>query len=109
MYDVVCTVFGGHKMFDVRVCCSCFKDGGLACFEIALPIFLLPVHGVKLDVNSHLTTPTQHVMVGITRSKVYNFFGGGRSDSWSGAALSETASFAQYFGRFSVFCVLYTN
>ena len=73
MYDVVCTVFGGHKMFDVCVCCSCFKDGGLACFEIALPIFLLPVHGVKLDVNSHLTNPTQHVMVGITRSKVYNF------------------------------------
>ena len=46
------------------------KDGGLACFEIALPIFLLPVHGIKLDDNSHLTTPTQHVMVGITRSKV---------------------------------------
>ena len=46
------------------------KDGGLACFEIALPIFLLPVHGIKLDDNSHLTTPTPHVMVGITRSKV---------------------------------------
>ena len=75
MYDVVCTVFGGHKMCDVHVCCSCFEDGGLACFEIALAIFLLPVHGVKLDVNSHLTTPTQHVMVGITRSKVYIFLG----------------------------------
>ena len=30
----------------------------------------ITIHGIKLDDNPHLTTPTQHVMVGITRSKV---------------------------------------
>ena len=39
-------------------------------FSTSLDLFLLPVHGIKLDDNPHLTTPTQHVMVGITRSKV---------------------------------------
>ena len=33
-------------------------------------IILLPVHGIKVDDNPHLTTPTRHVMVGIPRSKV---------------------------------------
>ena len=37
-------------------------------FSTPFDVFLL-VHGIKLD-NHNLTTPTQHVMVGITRSKV---------------------------------------
>ena len=55
------------------------KDAGLAAFEMfglfqrtfstPFDVFLL-VHGIKLDDNHNLTTPTQHVMVGITRSKV---------------------------------------
>ena len=55
------------------------KDAGLAAFEMfglfqrtfstLFDVFLL-VHGIKLDDNHNLTTPTQHVMVGITRSKV---------------------------------------
>ena len=43
------------------------EDGGFACFE-------MPVHGLKVDDNPHLTTTTRHVMVGITRSKVILFF-----------------------------------
>ena len=43
-------------------------------FSTSLDLFLLPVHGIKLDDNPHLTTPTQHVMVGITRSKVIFFY-----------------------------------
>ena len=31
---------------------------------------MLPVHGLKVDDNPHLTTTTRHVMVGTTRSKV---------------------------------------
>ena len=38
-------------------------------FSTLFDVFLL-VHGIKLDDNHNLTTPTQHVMVGITRSKV---------------------------------------
>ena len=55
------------------------KDAGRAAFEMfglfqrtfstLFDVFLL-VHGIKLDDNHNLTTPTQHVMVGITRSKV---------------------------------------
>ena len=59
------------------------KDAGLAAFEMfglfqrtfstPFDVFLL-VHGIKLDDNHNLTTPTQHVMVGITRSKVIQRF-----------------------------------
>ena len=55
------------------------KDAGRAAFEMfglfqrtfstLFDVFLL-VHGIKLDDNHNLTTPTQHVMVGITPSKV---------------------------------------
>ena len=42
------------------------EDGGFACFE-------MPVHGLKVDDNPHLTTTTRQVMAGITRSKVILF------------------------------------
>ena len=41
-------------------------------FSTLFDVFLL-VHGINLDDNHNLTTPTQHVMVGITRSKVIFF------------------------------------
>ena len=41
------------------------------CIIFSATSFLLPVHGIKVDDNPHLTTPTRHVMVGITRSKVF--------------------------------------
>ena len=43
------------------------NDGGFACFE-------MPVHGLKVDDNPHLTTTTRHVMVGIARSQVIVVF-----------------------------------
>ena len=46
------------------------KDAGRAAFSTLFDVFLL-AHGI--DDNHNLTTPTQHVMVGITRSKIIIF------------------------------------
>ena len=43
------------------------------CIIFSATSFLLPVHGTKVDDNPHLTTPTRHVMVGITRSNLICF------------------------------------
>ena len=64
----------GFEMQENDVChiLLCWDLFGLfqRTFSTSLDLFLLPVHGIKLGDNPHLTTPTQHVMVGITRSKV---------------------------------------
>ena len=56
--------------------CICWDLFGLfqRTFSTSFDVFLLPVHWLKLDDNPNLTTPTQHVMVGITRSKVIYFY-----------------------------------
>ena len=38
--------------------------------QLCSPIIDNSSCGIKVDNNPHLTTPTRHVMVGITRSKV---------------------------------------
>ena len=59
----------GGVLVDLR------RAGGLEDDDWWLAMYvMLPVHGLKVNDNPHLTTTTRHVMVGITRSKVIVFF-----------------------------------
>ena len=49
---------------------SKYMREAVGCIIFSAYSFLLPVHGIKVDDNPHLTTPTRHVMVGITRSNL---------------------------------------
>ena len=55
----------GGVLVDLR------RAGGLEDDDWWLAMYvMLPVHGLKVDDNPHLTTTTRHAMVGITRSNV---------------------------------------
>ena len=69
MYDVVCAVSGWSKNVWCARLCSCFK---LRMFHVTFRTLneLYRYFQGKVQLRFTLTTPTRHVMVGITRSKV---------------------------------------